>query len=106
MTFTARAVLKTNPLFRELPDAALDKLAALSVRRSMARGTRIFERGDPGDSLLGIIAGQVRISSGTPGGQEVFLNILEAGESFGEIAVLDGELHAQPGRRSLLDGLA
>ena len=90
MTLTARAVLKTNRLFRDLPDVALDKLAALSVRRSVRRGTRIFSQGDPGDSLLGLISGQVRISATTPGGKEVFLNIMEPGDSFGEIAVLDG----------------
>jgi CRP-like cAMP-binding protein len=90
MTLTARAVLKTNRLFRDLPDPALDKLAALSVRRSVRRGTRIFCQGDAGDSLLGLISGQVRISATTPGGKEVFLNIMEPGDSFGEIAVLDG----------------
>ena len=91
MTLTARAVLKTNRLFRELPDPALDKLAGLAVRRSVRRGTRIFAQGDPGDALLGLISGQVRISATTAGGKEVFLNILEPGDSFGEIAVLDGE---------------
>ena len=91
MTLTARAVLKANRLFRDLPDPALDKLAALAVRRSVRRGTRIFAQGDPGDSLLGLVAGQVRISATTPGGKEVFLNIMEPGDSFGEIAVLDGQ---------------
>ena len=90
MTLTARAVLKTNRLFRDLPDPALDKLAALSVRRSVHCGTRIFAQGDPGDSLLGLISGQIQISATTPGGKEVFLNIMEPGDSFGEIAVLDG----------------
>jgi CRP-like cAMP-binding protein len=90
MTITPRVVLKTNRLFRDLPDAALDRLAGLAVRRSVRRGARIFAEGDPGDSLLGIVAGQVRISATTPGGKEAFLNIMEPGESFGEIAVLDG----------------
>lgn len=91
MTLTARAVLKTNRLFRDLPDAAIDKLATLAVRRSVRRGVRIFAQGDPGDALLGLIAGQVRISATTPAGHEAFLNILEPGDSFGEIAVLDGK---------------
>ena len=90
MTLTARAVLKTNRLFQDLPDAVLDKLAGLAVRRSVRRGTRIFSQGDSGDSLLGLISGQVRISSTTAGGKEVFLNIMEPGDSFGEIAALDG----------------
>jgi CRP/FNR family cyclic AMP-dependent transcriptional regulator len=91
MTVTARAVLRSNRLLRDLPDGALDLLAALAIRRSVGRGARIFAEGDPGDSLLGIIAGQVRISASTPDGREIFLNILEPGDSLGEIAVLDGE---------------
>lgn len=90
MTFVVRAVLKSNRLFRDLPDTVIDKLARLAVRRSVGRGTRIFAQGDPGDALLGLISGQVRISTNTPGGKEAFLNILESGDSFGEIAVLDG----------------
>jgi CRP-like cAMP-binding protein len=91
MTLTARAVLKANLLLGSLPEPAIDKLAALAIRRSCARGTRIFSRGDPGDALFGLISGQVRISASTAGGQEVFLNILESGDSFGEIAALDGQ---------------
>jgi CRP-like cAMP-binding protein len=90
MTLTARAVLKANRLFKDLPDATVTKLASLAVRRSVAKDTRIFAQGDPGDSLLGLVAGQVRISATTAGGKEVFLNIMEPGDSFGEIAVLDG----------------
>ena len=90
MTLTARAVLKANRLLGTLPEPVIDKLAMLAIRRSCPRGTRIFGAGDPGDALLGLISGQVRISASTPGGQEVFLNILESGDSFGEIAALDG----------------
>lgn len=91
MALTASAVLKSNRLLRDLPEAAIEQLAKLAQRRSCARGVRIFSQGDPGDSLLGLIAGQVRISTQTPAGQEMFLNILESGDSFGEIAVLDGQ---------------
>jgi CRP/FNR family transcriptional regulator, cyclic AMP receptor protein len=54
-------------------------------------GTVIFMRGDPGDSLCGVVSGRVRISASRPGGKEVFLNILSPGDSFGEIALLDGK---------------
>lgn len=47
-------------------------------------------RGDPGDSLCGVATGRVRISASGPGGKEVFLNIMEPGDAFGEIALLDG----------------
>jgi CRP-like cAMP-binding protein len=47
-------------------------------------------RGDPGDALYGVVTGKVRISSGAPSGKEVFLNVMEPGDAFGEIALLDG----------------
>ncbi len=91
MTLTARAVRKANRLSPGPARPNLDQLAGLAVRRSVKRGQRILPEGDPGDSLMGLISGQVRISATTPAaGQEVFLNLLESGDSFGEIAVLDG----------------
>jgi len=48
-------------------------------------------RGDPGDSLCGVVTGRVRISASLAAGKEVFLNIMEPGDSFGEIALLDGQ---------------
>lgn len=90
MTTTAKAVLRENLLFRGLPEATLDRVAALTVRRSYPKGVTVFRQGDPGDALYAVIAGQVRISSQSPSGQEVFLNLLESGDVFGEIAVIDG----------------
>jgi CRP-like cAMP-binding protein len=37
-----------------------------------------------------VVAGQVRISTGAADGREIFLNIMEPGDTFGEIALLDG----------------
>ena len=59
-------------------------------RRSVAKGTVIFERGDPGIGLIGVLAGTVKISVGSAEGREVVLNIIREGEVFGEIALLDG----------------
>jgi CRP-like cAMP-binding protein len=53
-------------------------------------GAVIFVQGDPGDSLCGVVTGRVRISTSRAGGKEAVLNIIEPGESFGEIALLDG----------------
>jgi CRP-like cAMP-binding protein len=89
-SLTAKAVLQRNYLFRGLPDAALDRLAALATRRTYAKGAEIFAQGDPGDALYGVAAGRVRISASGAAGQEVFLNIMEPGDAFGEIAVMDG----------------
>lgn len=87
---SAKAVLQKNFLFRGLPDSALERIAALATRRSYPKGAVIFSQGQPGDALFGVITGQVRISASGAAGQEVFLNIMEPGDTFGEIAVMDG----------------
>jgi CRP/FNR family transcriptional regulator, cyclic AMP receptor protein len=89
-TLTAKAVLQRNYLFRGLPSAAIERLAALAVRRSYDKGEIVFAQGDEGDALYGVASGRVRISACGLGGQEVFLNIMEPGDTFGEIAVMDG----------------
>jgi CRP-like cAMP-binding protein len=89
-SLTAKAVLQRNYLFRGLRDAALERIAGLASRRSYKKGAVIFAQGERGDALFGVVAGRVRISASGAGGQEVFLNIMEPGDTFGEIAVMDG----------------
>jgi CRP-like cAMP-binding protein len=86
----AKTLIERNSLFRGLPQKTIDRVAALATRRSYEDGAIIFMRGDPGDSLCGVVTGRVRISASRAGGKEVFLNIMEPGDAFGEIALLDG----------------
>jgi len=53
-------------------------------------GGIIFARGSPGRSMMAVLSGSVRISTTSPQGREVVLAILQAGEIFGEMALLDG----------------
>jgi len=91
VSITAKTVIERDSLFRGLPEATLERIAALGLRRVFEEGTVVFMRGDPGDSLCGVVTGRVRISTSRAGGKEVFLNIIGPGESFGEIALLDGQ---------------
>lgn len=91
MPLDARTIVQRNTLFRGLAAATIDEIVSLSGRRSFEEGAVVFLRGDPGDSLYGVVTGKVRISVSGPGGKEVFLNIMEPGDSFGEIALLDGQ---------------
>jgi CRP/FNR family cyclic AMP-dependent transcriptional regulator len=86
----ADLIIERNSLFRGLPKDTRARIAALATRRQYEEGALIFMRGDPGDSLCGVVTGRVRISASGPGGKEVFLNIMEPGDAFGEIALLDG----------------
>jgi len=84
------AVLRQHPIFRDLDAAALDRLGRYAKVSRVKRGTRILSKGDPGTSLLAVVSGTVRMSSSSAEGRSALLNLIGAGEIFGEIAVLDG----------------
>lgn len=90
MSLSAQAILEGNRLFQGLPTATIQQIAALSTRRPYGLGAIVFSQADPGEALYGVVTGTIRISTSTPYGREVFLNIMEAGDTFGEIALLDG----------------
>ncbi len=50
------------PLFARLPPAALEELARASPPRCYPQGQVLWNEGDPGESLLVLEEGQLRIS--------------------------------------------
>ena len=89
-TLAAKIMLQRSPLFRGLSSPALERIAELAVQRSFRNGEVVFSQGDPGDALYAVVTGKIRIGVGTADGREIFLNIMEPGDTFGEIALLDG----------------
>jgi CRP-like cAMP-binding protein len=90
MALSVQTILERNRLFRGLSAATIQQIAALAIRRPYEPDAIVFSQGDPGDSLYGVVTGKVRISASTREGKEMFLNIMEPGDTFGEIALLDG----------------
>ena len=90
ITPSAKTILERNYLFRDVSSSILDKLARISVQRRYSKAELIFAQGDSGDALYAVVTGRVRISATAGSGREVFLNIMEPGDTFGEIAVVDG----------------
>jgi CRP/FNR family cyclic AMP-dependent transcriptional regulator len=60
------------------------------MRRFQA-GDTIFLMGEPHDSLMAVLTGEVSISMSSADGKEIMLAIVHAGEVFGEIAMLDAK---------------
>jgi CRP/FNR family cyclic AMP-dependent transcriptional regulator len=83
-------LLGANPFFSALGSDAVEAIAGLCVTRSVGYGETLFLKGDDGDALYAVRRGRIRIGSGSEGGRRVTLNILGAGDVFGEIALLDG----------------
>jgi CRP-like cAMP-binding protein len=66
-------------------------LAKYSRQQSFPMNALIFSEGDAGDSLYIVVEGKVRISRIVPGMGEECLTILERGEVFGELALIDDQ---------------
>ena len=84
-------LLGLNPLFSGLGADSIDKIAALCHTHFLTAGEVLFQKGDSGDALFGIRRGQIRIETGSASGGRLTMNVLGAGDLFGEIAVLDGQ---------------
>jgi CRP/FNR family transcriptional regulator, cyclic AMP receptor protein len=91
MTRSTLAVLRGHPIFCDLAPQALEQLCRYAKHFTLKRGATIFSKGDPGNSLFAVIAGTVKISISSADGRSAILNLIGAGELFGEIAVLDGQ---------------
>jgi CRP/FNR family transcriptional regulator, cyclic AMP receptor protein len=84
------SLLRSHALFRNLPPTVIEHLGSYMKTRRVARGTTIFQKGDPGNGLIGILKGTVKISVASADGRDIVLNIFREGDLFGEIALLDG----------------
>ncbi|WP_424595699.1 Crp/Fnr family transcriptional regulator [Bradyrhizobium sp.] len=84
------SVLRKHPYFADLEPEAFDQLCRYAKHVTLKRGATILSKGDPGNSLVAVISGTVKISISSPDGRNAILNLIEAGEIFGEIALLDG----------------
>jgi len=77
-------------IFDALDDQARQELANFSYVKRFSAGDTIFTMGEPGQSMMAIAEGSVRVTMFTPSDREVTLSDLQAGDVFGEIAMLDG----------------
>lgn len=77
----------SQPSRAEAPTGWADLVADLPVRR-WAKGDLIFIEGDEGDGLYVVDQGFVAIRKSTPNGDEVTVNVIGPGQSFGEQSLL------------------
>ena len=78
-------------LFRErgLSAAEMKLLATFSSEERFREGSMIFREGEKGDKLYIVLDGRVRISKFIPGVGEEALTVLDRGDFFGEMALID-----------------
>lgn len=81
---------KHSVIFEALSDEEAANLMQLARMVNHPARHTIFQEGEPGDHLLVVMHGRVKVSLVSPEGKEAILSILEAGDVFGEMALLDG----------------
>jgi CRP/FNR family cyclic AMP-dependent transcriptional regulator len=84
-----RKIVDGHALFEGLSKADLNALLSRARVEHYPAGHKIFEKGAPGRSMMAILRGSVKISAPSMS-RELVLTILQPGEVFGEIALLDG----------------
>ena len=74
---------------QKLSSLEINFLTSLSREKKLRSGEVLFREGDPGDAMYVVLEGRIRISKIIPGAGEEALAILERGDYFGEMALID-----------------
>ena len=83
--------LANNRIFEGIETDLLGQIAPSVHVVQLAEGEVIFREGDPGDLLYLVGEGSVRISKSGRGGEQETLGVIQPGNFFGEMALLDGQ---------------
>lgn len=84
-------LLKRVPLFSQLDDDELEKIRKLCVTQHYVKDRIILIEEEAGNTLFLIQKGRVKVSRISDDGREVILSILEPGDFFGELSLIDGK---------------
>jgi len=81
--------LRSLPLFSEVAEADLRRLAEHLIERRFPRDATLIQEGQPGDYMYVLREGRVKVTKLSGAGREKILEILGEGAFFGEMALLD-----------------
>jgi CRP/FNR family transcriptional regulator, dissimilatory nitrate respiration regulator len=76
--------LAALPMFKSLEAASLARLAAATSLRRLARGERVFSKGDAASAMYVVVHGEIRLIARTPLRGERLTGVVGPGRSFGE----------------------
>jgi CRP/FNR family transcriptional regulator, cyclic AMP receptor protein len=84
-------LLRNVPLFSSLSGDQLLLLASVLSRKPYPRDSAVIAAGDPADALYVVISGRLKVVVSGNEGREAILAILNRGDFFGEIGLIDQE---------------
>ena len=83
--------LRSNSLFKYISDNDLQKISKIMKEETFSAGTIIFNEKTRGERLYLILDGKVKISKVTKSGMETSLAVLEKGDFFGEMELIEDQ---------------
>jgi CRP/FNR family transcriptional regulator len=83
--------IRRVPLFSTLSEEEFKKLKDIFQVKTYRKNQIIFLEEDTGSYMYVILSGKVKVTKSTPMGKETILAIHQAGDFFGEMALLDGK---------------
>lgn len=83
--------LRQIPLFSSLKDEEIEAIYKLSVTKKCSKDTIILLEDEEGDTLFVILSGKVKVTTFSESGKEIIFSILNEGDFFGDMSLLDGK---------------
>ena len=90
MSTDLTVILRQTDLLGTLPAADLAAIAAAARVRTFRRGQVVFSAGDPGDTLIVVLSGRVKVVVRSADGAELTLTVIPRYGVFGDLSVADG----------------
>ncbi|NQV37384.1 MAG: Crp/Fnr family transcriptional regulator [Candidatus Marinimicrobia bacterium] len=84
-------LLQSVPLFGDLSESSISKIADQMILRSYSKGQMILMEESSGETFFVLGKGAVKVTRMSDDGREVILAMLGEGDFFGEMSLLDGE---------------
>ena len=88
--FDRLVLLKQSPVFSMVDTADLRVVAQSLEKQDYFAGDRVFEINDQGDHLYLLVTGKIGLSIDKDPASKNYIAILEHGDTFGEMNLLDG----------------
>ena len=76
---------------RSLPPHEVERILGDARRRRFQRSDIVFHEGDAGDTIHVVTSGRFGVQTGTADGDRVMLQIVAAGDVFGELSIFGAD---------------
>lgn len=92
-TATNLSIFRKAPVFQNLSDNDLIRIAEAAHLRKIQSGEFYFFQGDPAERIYLLLEGQLKMTQSSPDGQQVLMRVISTGMLFGAVALAQAEVY-------------